>query len=182
MHGRTCISLKKIMNDRMKYADEYLLKLSRINSKDESDGWKEESFFDGAITIKIPEDFQDMDEQAIEKIFVFNERPQYIKNISGEKAVMTMDIFNGEGTLEEEIAQIRKMIEIMYPQSVSYEVGRTKNGVSWIEYKVFEDKISHYKLYFLIDGKVRVLGSFQCDFIHYGRWRSKVIGILEEIR
>lgn len=168
----------------MEYIDERILalrhkKISGIRIKAKG---KKELFFDGLIEMVLPDDFSDMKEEMIRKVFPADESPAYVKTTRNGELTMSLDMLASHEPLEEVLEQSRQLIMLLYPGSIIYEKGTIGELTGWFDCKFFMGKETYYKLYFVVEKyEKKVFGCFQCRFENYDKWKLQMLNILNQI-
>lgn len=168
----------------MEYIDERILALrhKKISGMRIKAKGKKELFFNGLIEMILPNDFSDMKEEAIRKVFPADKSPAYLKTTRNGELTMSLDLLEGHEPLSEVLEQSRQLIMLLYPGSVIYEKGTIGELTGWFDCKFFIGKEIYYKLYFVVEKyEKKVFGCLQCRFENYDKWKLQMLNILNQI-
>ena len=92
----------------MEYIDERILALrhKKISGMRIKAKGKKELFFNGLIEMILPNDFSDMKEEAIRKVFPADKSPAYLKTTRNGELTMSLDLLEGHEPLTSTVPSI----------------------------------------------------------------------------
>lgn len=172
--------IKKLENTRM----EELLK------KKEMTGFSRKYFAGQKFSLFLPEELREMPEGEQKVKYPNRNRPGIILTDRYGDATLTFTQLpfteeQKDKGVNNRLKEFQREMKKRWKQQVFYETGVVKArqmDVAWMDYRGFCLDESLYSLLFLFlwPGKL-VLGNFHCRFIHYDRWKTIVLKLLETI-
>lgn len=192
------------MADKEKYPDKIILALRKkqqINKlkntsmeelleKKEMAGFSRKYFAKQKFSLFLPEELQEMPEGEQKVKYPNRNRPGIILTDRYGDATLTFSCLplteeQKNNGVENRLKEFQREMKIRWKQQVFYEIGVVKArqmDVAWMDYRGFCLDESLYSLLFLfsLPGEM-ILGNFHCRFVHYDRWKTIVLKLLETI-
>ena len=179
---------------------EILAEAEKIESKkDLTDGqikigeryyiFEETEFFDEKLKMYIPNNFQDMPEEARKVKYMSENRPEIIKSNEEGSTAITLNIIDSplsEDKVEELIKGMKNIIQKTNPANLFYDIGveeiDTKN-IGFFDFKssAIDDFIYNIMFFFEIEGKT-AMGTFSCRYSESPDWRDIAFQMISTIR
>ena len=137
------------------------------------------------FSVRIPEEFEQADEESAAGIFWSEKRPPVILiTPKREKGLTFQFLDNGiaEKTLSDCRKIIKQLVEQLDERCVFYSMGE-ESGSVWFDYKSFAKNKTVYNMIFLFQaGGRKILGTFYCIFEIYDKWKPIVLKMLETVK
>ena len=192
------------MADKEQYPDRIILALRKkqqiiqlentsmeeLLEKKEIAGFSRKYFAGQKFSLFLPEELQEMPEGEQIVKYPNRNRPEIILTDKDRDATLTFSRLSLTGEqknkgVKNRLMVIQREMKKRWKQQVFYETGVVKArqmDVAWMDYRGFCLDGSLYSLLFLflLPGKL-VLGNFHCRFIHYDRWKTIILKLLETI-
>lgn len=117
---------------------------------------QEVTFFSDKLSIDLPQNFEDMEEDQKDIDFPYQIRPQIIKKDMQEEMILTLSLL--EQRLEKKqaasaVLSMKRLIDNAYPNGVLTrveEIGNQDNPSAWFGFKTDYDKGEDYHIIFAI--------------------------------
>ena len=192
------------MADKEQYPDRIILALRKkqqiiqlentsmeeLLEKKEIAGFSRKYFAGQKFSLFLPEELQEMPEGEQIVKYPNRNRPEIILTDKDRDATLTFSRLSLTGEqknkgVKNRLMVIQREMKKRWKQQVFYETGVVKArqmDVAWMDYRGFCLDGSLYNLLFLffLPGEM-VLGNFHCRFIHYDRWKTIILKLLETI-
>ena len=192
------------MADKEQYPDKIILALRKkqqikklentsieeLLEKKEIAGFSRKYFAGQKFSLFLPEELQEMPEGEQKVKYPNRNRPEIILTDRYRDATLTFNCLllteeQKDKGVNNRLKEFQREMKKRWKQQVFYETGVVKArqmDVAWMDYRGFCLDESLYSLLFLFlwPGKL-VLGNFHCRFIHYDRWKTIVLKLLETI-
>ncbi|AGX44150.1 hypothetical protein [Clostridium saccharobutylicum] len=151
--------------------------------------FEEKDFFDKKLKIWIPNDFEEMSEEARKFKYPSENRPEIIKCNEDGSIVITLNII--DSPLDEECVGelkdgMKMIIRKTNPSNVFYDDGiievNSKN-IGFFEFKssAIDDYIYNLMFFLEFEGKT-LMGTFSCIHNECKEWRDVVFQIIRNIK
>ena len=145
-----------------------------------------ENLFENKFSIKLPSNFEYMEDELARIKYFSNYRPQIIKWNEEESATIGFSqIFNCNMEMKELCKEVYHTIFSLFPQNVFYNRELIKFNdieVYWFDYKSFAIDIDLYNILFMFKIKNDlILGNFNCIFDKFEDWNLAMLKMLETI-
>lgn len=146
-------------------------------------------FFDEKIKVRIPKDFEDMDQKSREIKYPSVFRPEVIKTDKTGSINITFNKIDQE--LEEDMVEeltkgMKSIIKNMNPSNVFYSEGIKEvygKNIGYFEFKstAIDEFIYNIMFFFEFEKKV-LMGSFSCRYVEYQDWKEIAMQIIQNIK
>lgn len=179
---------------------EILAEAEKIESKkDLTDGqikigeryyiFEETEFFDEKLKMYIPNNFQDMPEEARKVKYMSENRPEIIKSNEEGSTAITLNIIDSplsEDKVEELIKGMKNIIQKTNPANLFYDIGVEEidsKNIGFFDFKssAIDDFIYNIMFFFEIEGKT-AMGTFSCRYSESPDWRDIAFQMISTIR
>ena len=179
---------------------EILAEAEKIESKkDLTDGqikigeryyiFEETEFFDEKLKMYIPNNFQDMPEEARKVKYMSENRPEIIKSNEEGSTAITLNIIDSplsEDKVEELIKGMKNIIQKTNPANLFYDIGVEEidsKNIGFFDFKssAIDDYIYNIMFFFEIEGKT-AMGTFSCRYSESPDWRDIAFQMISTIR
>jgi hypothetical protein len=151
--------------------------------------FEETEFYDGKIKMYIPNNFQDMPEEARKVKYVSENRPEIIKSNEEGSTAITLNIIDSplrEDKVEELIKGMKNIIQKTNPANLFYDLGVVEvdsKNIGFFDFKnsAIDDFIYNIMFFFEIEGKT-AMGTFSCRYSESPDWRDIAFQMINTIR
>ncbi|GFN32142.1 hypothetical protein [Paenibacillus xylaniclasticus] len=178
-----------MLNEAEKAADRKDITQGPVKIGSRYYAFKETAFWDGRVTLLIPEDFDDMPPHLSKIKYPHEQRPQIIK--TDETGCINVTLSRIDQELEEEWVQelaegMKAILRKANPASVFYTEGVEEvegKQIAYFDFKspAIDDPIYNVMFYFMLEGTT-VMGTFCCLYKDYAAWRPIVLQMIQSIR
>ncbi|AGX41826.1 hypothetical protein [Clostridium saccharobutylicum] len=151
--------------------------------------FEEKDFFDEKLKIWIPNDFEEMSEEARKFKYPSENRPEIIKCNENGSIAITLNITDNlldEAHVEEFKNLSKVIVKRMNPANVFFEDGvleiNNKN-IGYFDYKssAIDDFLYNFMFFLEFEGKA-LMGTFSCIHNECKEWRDVVFQIIRNIK
>lgn len=151
--------------------------------------FKESLFYDGKLSVYIPNEFIDMPENMKNIKYPSNQRPEIIKmDETGTTNIMLSRIDNqlDEDQVEDLKDAMKALLKKMNPSNVFFTDGVESidgKNIAYFEFKSPAIDVAIYNLMFFLEFKGKtVMGTFCCIYDEYKNWRDIAFQVMKTIR
>ncbi len=151
--------------------------------------FKENSFYDGKLSMYIPDEFIDMPENMKNIKYPSNQRPEIIKmDETGTTNIMLNRIDNqlDEDQVEDLKDAMKALLKKMNPSNVFFTDGVESidgKNIAYFEFKSPAIDVAIYNLMFFLEFKGKtVMGTFCCIYDEYKNWRDIAFQVMKTIK
>ena len=151
--------------------------------------FEETEFYSGKIKMYIPNNFEDMPEEARKIKYMSENRPEIIKSNEDGSTAITLNIINSPLTdekIEELTKGMKNIIQKTNPANLFYEIGTVEvesKIVGFFDFKssAIDDFIYNIMFFFEFEGKT-AMGTFSCRYKESPEWRDIAFKMIKTIR
>lgn len=147
--------------------------------------------FDGRMEMFLPEEFDDMPREMLQKKYPSELRPQIVKtNVSGDInfTFSLLETKVGYEQLSDTVSDYMSVIRRLQPGNLFFDKGTlmtVNTGCAWTEFSSYAINEDLYNMLFLsvIEGKL-MLGMFNCPLSQGSDWKSfrnQILGTISDI-
>lgn len=151
--------------------------------------FRKHMLFENKMSIMLPDNFEDMPQEAAKSKYPMEQRPQIIKTSEDTKINFTFSLLEQPITNEqvEELVKFTKGIlknakpDIRFVEDKIQEVDKITIG--WFDFvsNGYDQKIYNLMYYLPIDGKA-MHGIFNCPFKDADEWKTIILKVIQTIR
>ncbi len=151
--------------------------------------FEESEFFDEALKIYIPKDFNEMSLAARKLKYPSESRPKIIKCNEKGNICITLNIINSPLD-EESVGKLKDGVKVIIrktnPSNVFYEDGVLEvdsKNIGFFEFKSYAIDDSLYNIMFFLEFEGKTLmGTFSCIYNECKEWREIAFQVIKTIR
>ncbi|MGG4144652.1 hypothetical protein ABEW34_16180 [Paenibacillus algorifonticola] len=146
-------------------------------------------FFDERLSVHLPSQFTDMDEQSRKAKYPYEERPEIIKANADGSIAFTLKVVDenlSDPWVDELTNGMKGMVKRANPANVFYtteveEINGKRIGFFDFKSSALDGYLYTIMFFLALDGQA-VIGSFTCPYSLYADWREIAYQMLQSIR
>ncbi|BFH17414.1 hypothetical protein WJ0W_002170 [Paenibacillus melissococcoides] len=180
--------IQALLNEAEKAKEPHDIRTGPVRVGKRYYAFEEQPFFDGKLTMYVPQDFTDMPEQVRKVKYPYEARPPIVKSDETGSIAFTLNRIDHdlqEEWVEELTNGMRAGIRRTNPAHLFFSDGTEEangNKVGYFEFKSSALDGFMYQLFFffVFHGKTG-MGTFSCRYADYDQWRDIAFQVMRTI-